>query len=560
MRGSLRLLIVATSVAVFARPERQELRASPPADSCDLPLVRSRAATAAERGVTGRYANGQTVVYVATCHDSLAVSPAHWAGIEYLTSVRGDSFAVPTRPHRTIVLERGADNRIGRIRTSGFGLPVQLNRMERSQSSAIERLLAGDVDAAYRLANPAADSGRAALAICDQVSDFPTKRLFAVELRTRIAAQFANAHSPAPATAALAASDSGWHVPFAVSALFTPPTAAERDESSRAIGARTRVPRDVHVLLSTTVAVEQDSFSLRVLSYTVGATKLIGAVVVPLHPAAGCCAVLADIKGTDPYYSPLDLTRGPATLPLLGTAATSFVLAVPAIRGESLIVGEREFTSNGDRTDGWDGGADDAIALISAVRAVEPRADTSRVCVYGRSRGGGVALLVGSRDRRVRCVVAISPPVDWFDAMWWNGRPREEKITRALAMRARPDQAAGGQFIEWVLAPVIEGRWTLSDARRRMIAMSPLYSLDRLPPLLAFHGEEDGDVPARNGRILDSALAARPARAQRPYRVAITPWAGHDADPLLIVRDVPAFLARYLGTPVGRRYPGSDAR
>ena len=97
-------------------------------------------------------------------------------------------------------------------------------------------------------------------------------------------------------------------------------------------------------------------------------------------------------------YFPLDLGEVPYAPRLLDDAQAGFVYVLPSFRGETLLAGGRRYVSEGDRTDGWDGATDDAIAFLSAALAVTPEADPSRVCAFGKSRGGGVALLMGARD------------------------------------------------------------------------------------------------------------------------------------------------------------------
>lgn len=527
-------------------------------NNCQLPELRSRAAAApATSKVTGRYTDGVVVAYLAACHDSLAISPAHWSGVEYLERARGDSFTVPRRSNRTIVLERDVAGSATAIRTTGFGIPARLLRITPGQRTGVEALLAGAIAEAESLLAPSTDSGRRAVSVADQVSRLATKRGYAQALRSRMLERFGSTSAPLPP--APVRGDSGWVVPFALANLFAPPTPSERLTASKRIRERDRAVTNVSVLYTSYAMSGPDSFAVRIVSYLAGGLKSAGAVIVPVHPAPGCCAVLIDVKGTNPGYSPLDLTDGPAILPLLGSAARSFVIAAPAIRGEAISIGTRTFTADGDRTDGWDGGADDAMAMLSAAGAVVPQADTMRACTYGRSRGGAVAMLAAARDARFKCVVAVSAPTDWFGAMWASGDRPERTIGNALAARARPEQD-GGQFIERILAPVIAGRWSLADARVAMISSSPLYFTKTLPPLIAFYGAEDRQVPARNAAMLDSLLSTGAVRRVSPFRVIVTPAAGHDADPLLIAREVPRFLSKYLRTPIGRRYPGADAR
>ncbi|MEO8621704.1 MAG: prolyl oligopeptidase family serine peptidase [bacterium] len=522
--------------------------------SCTIHAVRTRALYAESGGATGRYASGDNVAYLATCGDSLAFVAARATSIEYLLPLTADSFAVAGRPHRTVVLERDGAARVLAIRVTGFGLGPRMTRAT-GAPSALELLIAGRVaDAASASAGFGEDSIRAlAATLFDR---FPTRRATAARFLTL--RHLSSASLGDRLFGALSARRVRDTLPlsFTLPELFAPPTAAELRDAARATARRSRVTDQVQVLLQRQLTQAADTFTQRVIRYTTAVGSQIASVVEPLHAARGCCATLLSIKGTNPSFSPLDLSRGTAILPLLGTAASAYVVIEPAIRGERIIVDGIGYASEGDRVDGWDGGADDALMALHAAAQLTSAVDQSRACTIGRSRGGAVALLAAARDRRIRCAVAISAPMDWFDAMWQYGAPRNALVARVIAAHAGPDRP-GGQFVERIVQPVLEGRWHLSDARRAMIASSPKYVVDRLPEVLAFYGEEDTSVPRQNAEVLHAALKRRGLAAGHVW---VSPFAGHDAEPLLIAREVPAFLHRKLGTPIGVRLPGADAR
>ena len=357
---------------------------------------------------------------------------------------------------------------------------------------------------------------------------------------------------------AIAMPDTGWRLPFPPESVLATPASSEISATWAAIGARDHSPRDVKVVYRGGLAIHGDSFTVTMVAHESGGHTHVGAVVAPASPLPACCATIIDLKGTNARYSPLQLDHGPPSLRVLGSGARNYIFVVPAYRGEVIHFAGRDFQADGDRTDGWDGGADDALSLLMAAASLDSRVDPSRSCVYGRSRGGAVALLIAEREPRIRCVVAISPTVDWFDAMWSNNWPKVTLLRVALRSHADVFAGSSGQFIEWVLAPVARGERTLAGARQKMIAMSAVYHAGRLPPLLAFFGAEDLAVLSRNAVMLDSALRRLPAKDDRT--VYLAPMAGHDTDPAQVVRLVPGFLARYLGNPVGERWPGSDAR
>ena len=94
--------------------------------------------------------------------------------------------------------------------------------------------------------------------------------------------------------------------------------------------------------------------------------------------------------------------------------------------------------------------------------------------------------MVAERDTSIRCAVAVSPPVDWFRAMWDDNWPPEAVLDQALHGRI-PRTQTPGQFIEWFVEPFSGGQDALVQSRRRILASSAAYFADRLPATLAFN-------------------------------------------------------------------------
>lgn len=68
---------------------------------------------------------------------------------------------------------------------------------------------------------------------------------------------------------------------------------------------------------------------------------------------------------------------------------------------------------------------EDWRAALAFVRA-SPKVDGTRLCLWGTSLGGGLALITGAKDGNVRCVVAQAPQIDsnmegeaTFPGVWW---------------------------------------------------------------------------------------------------------------------------------------------
>lgn len=196
----------------------------------------------------------------------------------------------------------------------------------------------------------------------------------------------------------------------------------------------------------------------------------------------------------------------------------------------------------------WDGATDDLIAFTSAALRVTPEAMDERMCVFGKSRGGTVALLAGIRDPRFDCVVDWSGPADHFFEMVVSGLTPRERVAEGLRRKSDVSGLAG-QFIEtWLRAP-LAGERDLAETRLHLLASSPLWFAESLPPSQLHHGEEDNMVAARNGRALLRRLPE--GRAEAFFYAG----AGHDLDPEQASRHTRRFLFEQLRERAALRVP-----
>jgi dipeptidyl aminopeptidase/acylaminoacyl peptidase len=281
--------------------------------------------------------------------------------------------------------------------------------------------------------------------------------------------------------------------------------------------------------------------SVRIISYRVHGQKNYGAIIIPDGVGAKAPVIL-DLKGVSWDYFPLHLNSIIAPK-ILGEAQNKFVYFVPSFRGEVLDFDNRQYVSEGDRTDSWDGAADDALAFLNAALTITPQADASRICAFGKSRGGSLALLAGIRDPKIKFVIDWAGPVDWFGLMGTDGWTQKEIVRDALLFKAAP-QEEGGQFIERFLAKSISGNQSLREARIKMLASSPLYFAERLPLKIQIHyGEEDEMVPLVNGRKLLQRIKKRNSTFAEAY---FYPSSGHDLDLEKAYRRSKIFLLRHL--------------
>ncbi len=502
-------------------------------------------------------------------HGELLMYPALWDGAMVLQHVAADSFVVAAHPRFAVAFVRGPDGCAASARVYGLEYEGVYERLDAASPRPVQLLLGGQPREAARryAAADAPDPDRLAAAGRRFLRVRPSRAAEAVAFLDELARHFPDA---APVHAALgdalvAAGDraqaeltyehaltldpaneaavtalrrlgtlpapdttSGWQLPFSLEGLFDPPRQAEIDSAWARWERRELAPREVRILLRHPVDLEGVSAEARIVGHTVHGQRHLGVVIVPEGASTGELPVLVEAKGVSASFFPLTVPDGLTSPRLLGASRDRVVYVAPGYRGENIVIGTDTLTSEGDRSDAWDGATDDAIAFLRAALEATPEADTSRVCVFGRSRGGTVALLTGIREPRVDCVVSWAAPTDWLSGMDIGGWTQRELVEDGLRNRAAPGET-GGQFINYFLSSAIAGRRGFTETRLHLIASSPRFFAERLPLAQVHWGLEDAIVPPVNGR----SLVTRHARAigtKQCLDARFHPNAGHDQD------------------------------
>jgi hypothetical protein len=561
----------------------------------------SHGASTGDSAYVGRYRQSATSVLVVVHFGSrLTARPTFWGATQPLQRAAGDSFFVSNRPNRTVTFHRDASGCVTSATLTGDLEPDgTFPRLADGERAPIELLLAGQGQAALtalrRSATMGADefarlgehilndlrgevrAGRAFLeavvqayprsanawAVLGQLQVATADRAGAVtSFRRAYALDSTNAEAREALTrlhalpAGVAMPKERLHLPFPLADVFRTPTDQERAAVERDWTSRDLTPRNVTIVARERVQQgadkgdeAADTMTALIVAHDVHGFRHYGAIIIPDGATPGCCAVVLQAKSFDPEYAPLDIaTEEPATAAILGRSLAKRVIYVlPSYRGEALTINGKAFTSQGDRRNAWDGATDDALALLEVAVRTVPEVDSSRVCALGQSRGGTIALLAGERSRRIKCVVDISGPVDWFKLMPIStpGWTTQESVESALR---NPElyRQGGGWYLQWFLDSAIAGTWTLADVRHRMLASSPLYFAERLPRTQAHHGVQDDEVPVANGRALTAELE-RLGRKPPGYAVFFYRDGGHDTNVLVSYPRLVAFLADELG-------------
>ena len=275
-------------------------------------------------------------------------------------------------------------------------------------------------------------------------------------------------------------------------ALFAPPTAAEiaavEAEWSR---------RDTGAHGYRVEHTRRDGRTGRtlVVSHTVGGVRHFGAIRVPDGAEGRRLPVLVINHGGEGGATGYAFFHS-------GPVARGWVQVVPSFRSEPLrLTPFRRYRSEGDPSP-WDRDVDDAMALLSSTLAHVPEADSARVAVLGRSRGGGVALLMAARDRRVKAVVDLYGPTDFF-------LPQVRNLAQRAVGSRVPRLPGAGYLADSVLFALRDGRTTVPRARSELLRRSVVYFAHRLPPAQGHHGSDDRKVHVAHADRLDAVLRAQ---------------------------------------------------
>jgi predicted esterase len=330
-----------------------------------------------------------------------------------------------------------------------------------------------------------------------------------------------------------------WPLPFSLSDVFQRPTAAEIRAVEEDWHKRDLSPAGIRDEKRGEITIDGWTANVRIISYLIHGSRNYGAVIIPKNVRAGCCPVIVDAKGVSPTYFPLDLEKI-ESIRTLDDLKDRFIYVIPSYRGEVLNFDGISYKSEGDRRDALDGATDDTISFLTAAIKITPEIDPKRVCAFGHSRGGTVAMLAGIRDKRIDCVVNVAGPTDWFFAMGTEGWTEKELWQEGVRIHATPLET-GGQNLERFMGRAFEGSATLADVRHNMIASSPLYFAKRLPLSQNHYGIEDVSVPVRNGRQLAVILERKP---RNNYGAYFYPGEGHDTDRIKEPRLAKAFIAK----------------
>ncbi len=338
--------------------------------------------------------------------------------------------------------------------------------------------------------------------------------------------------------------EAAWKVPFALKELFKKPSKDEIEAVYRDFKTRDLSVKNYNVIYETIKKLQGCEYNLKVIEHNIYGTKHIGVILVPRNANVGESPVLVDIRGVNPAYSPIDIEEFDSPY-LLKDNKKNVIIAIPALRGNTLIVNGKNYSSAGKANDAWDGATDDAIAFLNVVLKKTPEANKQKVTVFGKSRGGTVAMLFAQRDKRVKAIAAWAGPAEWFSTtMGTFGFTLQEQVQWALWEKWTIGTGWGSasQYIDYFIPEVRENKHVdLKKARHKILASSALYFVKDFPATQLHYGKQDGAVPITNAEVIENEVT----RLNLTNIELFMHEAGHDQPYPKAYEETAMFLSRY---------------
>jgi acetyl esterase/lipase len=286
--------------------------------------------------------------------------------------------------------------------------------------------------------------------------------------------------------------------------LFAPPNAAELQAVRADWAERNPSPESWSIVALGMFA---NGARIAVVSYRVEGNLLYALVRFPKNAVpTKRYPVLVFLHGGKAGTSLAEIASFDQELPS-SVVRDEFFLLAPSYRGEPIGAGALgSFTSEGEATS-MDREVDDTIGLIDGALAAFPQADRLRVAAIGNSRSGGVGLLLGIRDARIRQVVDLFGMTDMYLPSI------HAAVAELLRKGLQPETVVLRLVMGASVEPWVAGQLSLGEARLALIRSSPAWFVADLPPLEIHHGAMDTVIEVEQSDRLDAALAVAGAAA-----------------------------------------------
>jgi len=223
-------------------------------------------------------------------------------------------------------------------------------------------------------------------------------------------------------------------------------------------------------------------------------------------------------------------------------ARRGFLVLASTYRGEAGIAGRSEGEVSFLREE-----VSDMLNLLECGKKM-PEVDTERIAMLGGSHGGGITLLAIERTDALACAVVWAGPADMFNKATrklvrdWMKNPEKVEMWLGIFLEEGMDR------ISEFLNGISRGEPSIADARKELLARSPLYFTEHITcPLLFFYGGRDPLVSVEDAE----ALAERLGKQGKVFEYKIYPTQGHSImgdDRDNAEKIMAEFFDKYVGT------------
>ena len=261
--------------------------------------------------------------------------------------------------------------------------------------------------------------------------------------------------------------------------LMKTPTQNELDQIRLEWQDKDFSPQGIEVVHKAAMA---NGDSIKVIAHLVNGLKHYGAIRIPKNLDVKKAPILMELEGGGTGLDIAKLTT--LTQGKCRAQKNKFISILPSYRG-CIIRGKGFcFRSEGYFGDPWLGPAEDATALLEAVKEIYNKPNDTKVLAMGISRGATVALIIGGLTKKLDYIIATSTHTKFLD----EHVVKNERVGKAFA-RA---------FYTPTTSP--------EQIRKRIIASSPYYFVDKLPPFDLHQGANDDRTTIWHVDVLSNKL------------------------------------------------------
>ena len=150
-----------------------------------------------------------------------------------------------------------------------------------------------------------------------------------------------------------------WELPFNINDLFMEPTNDEIQHVRNDWNKRDLSIANYKLEKEGQMEFNGYPYRFQMISHDVHGEKHFGAVLIPPGAEPQNAPIILELRGVDSRYSPFKISK--AKVPkILGDNPSKAIVVIPSFRGNTLIINDQEYTSEGSPKNAWDGAADDA--------------------------------------------------------------------------------------------------------------------------------------------------------------------------------------------------------